>query len=152
MIASAQTGTGKTAAFLLPIIHRLITQPIIDDEVNVLVIVPTRELAVQIAQNLEAFSYFRLLALLPFTAAAMVHLLKAKKEHCRMVLTLPSTPGRMLSHLAAGYVRIKALKYLVLDEADRILNMGFYEDIMKIISFLPQERQTLLFQLLCRLK
>lgn len=146
LIASAQTGTGKTAAFLLPIIHQLISQPIMDDEINVLVIVPTRELAVQIAQNLEAFSYFTPISSIAVYGGGDGPSFESEKKALSHGVDIAiCTPGRMLSHLAAGYVRIKALKYLVLDEADRMLNMGFYEDIMKIISFLPQERQTLLF-------
>ncbi len=146
LIASAQTGTGKTAAFLLPILNELITQDKHEDEVNALVIVPTRELAVQIAQNLEAFSYFT-----PISSIAVYgggdgsSFESEKKALSNGVDVVICTPGRMISHLASGYVKIKGLKHLILDEADRMLDMGFYDDIMKIITYLPTERQTLLF-------
>lgn len=146
LIAAAQTGTGKTAAFLLPIIHELITKERHEDEVNAIVVVPTRELAVQIAQNLEGFAYFT-----PITSIAIygggdgVTFETEKKALMKGVDIVICTPGRMLSHLASGYARLKGLKYLILDEADRMLDMGFYDDIIKIIKHLPKEKQTLLF-------
>ena len=146
VIASAQTGTGKTAAFLLPIINELITTEHHEDEINSLVIVPTRELAIQIAQNLEAFSYFT-----PISSIAIyggkdgISFEQEKRALSNGVDIVICTPGKMISHLASDYVKIKKLKHLVLDEADRMLDMGFYDDIMRIISFLPVERQTLLF-------
>lgn len=146
VIASAQTGTGKTAAFLLPIINELITTDNHEDEINSLVIVPTRELAVQIAQNLEAFSYFT-----PISSIAIyggkdgISFEQEKRALSQGVDIVICTPGKMISHLASDYVKIKKLKHLVLDEADRMLDMGFYEDIMRIISYLPADRQTLLF-------
>ncbi len=145
VIASAQTGTGKTAAYLLPLIHRIITSKQ-DDHINALVIVPTRELAVQIAQNLEGLSYFT-----PVSSIAVYgggdgeSFSTEKKALSRGADIVICTPGRMISHLNQGYVQIKSLQYLVLDEADRMLDMGFYDDIMKIISFLPVKRQNLLF-------
>jgi len=145
IIASAQTGTGKTAAFLLPILNKLIASRI-EDQVNALVIVPTRELAVQIAQNLEALSYFT-----PISSIAVYgggdgsNFTNEKQALSRGADIVICTPGRMIAHLNMGYVKLKGLKYLVLDEADRMLDMGFYDDIMKIISFLPLERQNLLF-------
>ncbi len=146
LIASAQTGTGKTAAFLLPIIHELITAEKHEDEINALVIVPTRELAVQIEQNLEAFSYFT-----PVSSIAVYgggdgsSFETEKKALSQGVDFVICTPGRMISHLASGYVKTKGLKHLILDEADRMLDMGFFDDIMKIITYLPDQRQTLLF-------
>lgn len=145
IIASAQTGTGKTAAFLLPIIHKLLASRI-DDQVNALVIVPTRELAVQIAQNLEALSYFT-----PISSIAVYgggdgsSFSNEKQALSKGADIVICTPGRMIAHLNMGYVQLKGLQYLVLDEADRMLDMGFYDDIMKIISFLPGKRQNLLF-------
>lgn len=146
LIASAQTGTGKTAAFLLPIINKLITTEKSEEDINALVIVPTRELAIQIAQNLEAFSYFT-----PISSIAVYgggdgssfEIEKRALSHGADIVIC--TPGRLISHLIAGYVRISKLRYLILDEADRMLDMGFYDDIMKIITYLPIERQTLLF-------
>jgi ATP-dependent RNA helicase RhlE len=145
LIASAQTGTGKTAAFLLPIIHKLLANRI-EDQVNALVIVPTRELAVQIAQNLEALSYFT-----PISSIAVYgggdgsSFTNEKQALSRGADIVICTPGRMIAHLNMGYVKLEGLHYLVLDEADRMLDMGFYDDIMKIISFLPPVRQNLLF-------
>jgi ATP-dependent RNA helicase RhlE len=145
IIASAQTGTGKTAAFLLPIIHKLLASRI-EDQVNALVIVPTRELAVQIAQNLEALSYFT-----PISSIAVYgggdgsSFTNEKQALSKGADVVICTPGRMIAHLNMGYVRLAGLHYLVLDEADRMLDMGFYDDIMKIISFCPPVRQNLLF-------
>lgn len=145
IIASAQTGTGKTAAFLLPIINKLMASRI-DDQVNALVIVPTRELAIQIAQNLEGLSYFT-----PISSIAVYgggdgsNFTTEKQALSRGADIVICTPGRMIAHLNMGYVKLKGLQYLVLDEADRMLDMGFYDDIMKIISFMPHKRQNLLF-------
>lgn len=146
LIASAQTGTGKTAAFLLPIIHKLITSEKSEEDINALVIVPTRELAIQIAQNLEAFSYFTPISSIAVYGGGDGSSFETEKRalsHGADIVIC--TPGRLISHLMAGYVSIKQLKYLILDEADRMLDMGFYDDIMKIITYLPTERQTLLF-------
>lgn len=146
LIASAQTGTGKTAAFLLPIINELITTEKHEDDINALVIVPTRELAIQIAQNLEAFSYFTPISSIAVygggDGSSFENEKRALSQGADIVIC---TPGRMISHLMAGYVKIGKLKHLILDEADRMLDMGFFEDIMKIITHLPTERQTLLF-------
>ena len=145
IIASAQTGTGKTAAFLLPIINRLLASRH-DDQINALVIVPTRELAIQIAQNLEGLAYFT-----PISSIAVYgggdgsNFSTEKQALSRGADIVICTPGRMIAHLNMGYVRTQGLQYLVLDEADRMLDMGFFDDIMKIISFLPPKRQNLLF-------
>jgi superfamily II DNA/RNA helicase len=110
------------------------------------VIVPTRELAIQIAQNLEGLSYFT-----PISSIAVYgggdgsNFSTEKQALSRGADVVICTPGRMISHLNMGYVKLKGLQYLVLDEADRMLDMGFFDDIMKIISFLPHERQNLLF-------
>ncbi len=145
LIASAQTGTGKTAAFLLPIIHKIIQAPE-TDHINALIIVPTRELAVQIAQNLEGLSYFTPISSLAVygggDGASFVQERQALSRGAEIVIC---TPGRFIGHLNMGYVKLKQLQYLILDEADRMLDMGFNDDIMKIISFLPTKRQTLLF-------
>ncbi|MBS1663346.1 MAG: DEAD/DEAH box helicase [Bacteroidetes bacterium] len=145
LIASAQTGTGKTAAFLLPIINKLLASRH-DDQVNALVIVPTRELAIQIAQNLEGLSYFT-----PISSIAVYgggdgsNFSNEKQALSKGADIVICTPGRMIAHLNMGYVKMKGLQFLVLDEADRMLDMGFFDDIMKIISFLPPKRQNLLF-------
>lgn len=145
IIASAQTGTGKTAAFLLPIVNRLIGSRH-DDTVNALVIVPTRELAVQIAQNLEGLSYFTPISSIAVYGGGDGSSFSTEKQALsRGADVVICTPGRMIAHLNMGYVRLTGLQYLVLDEADRMLDMGFFDDIMKIISFLPPHRQNLLF-------
>ncbi len=145
LIASAQTGTGKTAAYLLPIIN-LLLKTHSDDQINALVIVPTRELAIQIAQNLEGLSYFTSISSIAVYGGGDGSNFSTEKQALsRGADIVICTPGRMISHLNMGYVKLKGLKYLVLDEADRMLDMGFYDDIMKIISFLPPQRQNLLF-------
>ncbi len=145
IIASAQTGTGKTAAFLLPLINKIITSGE-SDHINALIIVPTRELAIQIAENLEGLSYFTSISSLAVygggDGASFVQEKQALSKGADIVIC---TPGRMIGHLNNGYVKFKKLEYLVLDEADRMLDMGFNDDIMKIISFLPKKRQNLLF-------
>jgi superfamily II DNA/RNA helicase len=145
LIASAQTGTGKTAAYLLPIIHKLISSET-DGHVKALVIVPTRELAVQIEQQMQGFSYFTSLSSIAIYGGGDGNIFTQEKqalsEGTDVVIC---TPGRMIAHLNLGYVNITGLEYLVLDEADRMLDMGFHDDIMKIISFLPKKRQNLLF-------
>ncbi len=147
VIASAQTGTGKTAAFLLPLIHRLLNEPLPPDHsISALVIVPTRELAIQIAQYVEGLSYFTSISSIAVYGGgdgnAFVQEKKALSAGADIVVC---TPGKFISHLNMGYVKLKALRYLILDEADRMLDMGFYDDIMRIISTLPTKRQTLLF-------
>lgn len=145
IIASAQTGTGKTAAFLLPIINKIaMKHP--HEHVQALVIVPTRELAVQIEQQMEGFSYFTPVSSIAIygggDGATFSRERQALIEGTEVVIC---TPGRMISHLNMQYVDMSQLQFLVLDEADRMLDMGFFDDIMKIISFLPPKRQNLLF-------
>ena len=146
IIAAAQTGTGKTAAFLLPVLHNLLTHPHEGHAINCMIIVPTRELAVQIAQTLEGIAYFTDISSIAVyggsDGASFANERKALSTGADIVIC---TPGRMISHLNMGYVKIDALKYLILDEADRMLDMGFYEDIVKIISHMPKKRQNLLF-------
>ena len=145
IIASAQTGTGKTAAFVLPIIHKLISSRS-DEHINALIIVPTRELAVQIAQHLEGFCYFTSISSIAvYGGGDGFNFSTEKQALSRGADIVVCTPGRMIAHLNMGYVKLAGLQFLVLDEADRMLDMGFYDDIMKIISFLPEKRQNLLF-------
>ncbi len=146
IIAAAQTGTGKTAAFLLPVIHKLITQPHDGHKINAMVVVPTRELAVQITQTLEGISYYTSISFIAVyggTGGALFA--NEKKALTSGVDIVICTPGRMISHLNMGYVKLDGLKYLILDEADRMLDMGFYDDIIKILSYMPAHRQNLLF-------
>ncbi len=146
VIASAQTGTGKTAAFLLPLINNIISAPFDHNSITALIIVPTRELAVQIAQHMEGLSYFTSVSSIAVYGGgdgnAFVQEKKALSAGADVVVC---TPGKMLSHINMGYVKLQGLKYLVLDEADRMLDMGFYDDIMRIINALPAQRQNLLF-------
>ena len=146
IIASAQTGTGKTAAFLLPLIHKLITSSHDANHINALIIVPTRELAIQIGKTMEALSYFTSVSSIAVYGGGDGALFTAEKKALSTgVDVVVCTPGRMIAHLNMGYVKLDGLKYLVLDEADRMLDMGVNEDIMKIISYVPKQRQTLLF-------
>lgn len=144
-IACAQTGTGKTAAFLLPMLHKIINGPQ-GDFIKGLIIVPTRELAIQISQQLEGFSYFAgVSSLAVFGGGDGNVYANEKRSMTNGVDIVVCTPGRMISHLNMGYVKLDKLQFLVLDEADRMLDMGFFDDIMKIISYIRKQRQTLLF-------
>ena len=146
LIASAQTGTGKTAAFLLPIIQKLMTEPRDHHSVNALIIVPTRELAVQISQALEGMSYFTEVSGLPVYGGGDGELFTQEKKALSTGADIViCTPGRMIAHLNMGYVKLHDLKFLVLDEADRMLDMGFHGDILRIIGYLPKVRQNLMF-------
>ena len=144
IIASAQTGTGKTAAFLLPVLEKCLRdQP---NHIDTLIIVPTRELGLQIDQQLEGFSYF-----LPFSNIAVYGggdgkefevQKKALQQGTEIVV---ATPGKLLSLLNMGFANMKHLRHLVLDEVDRMLDMGFIDDIQRILTFLPETKQTLFF-------
>jgi len=146
IIAAAQTGTGKTAAFLLPVLNKLITQPHDNHKINAMIIVPTRELAVQITQTLEGVAYYTSVSFIAvYGGTGGAPFANERKALTSGVDIVICTPGRMISHLNMGYVKLDSLNYLILDEADRMLDMGFYEDIIKIISFMPAKRQNLLF-------
>jgi ATP-dependent RNA helicase RhlE len=146
IIAAAQTGTGKTAAFLLPLLHRLLTSPHTAGDINAMVIVPTRELAIQIAESIEGLSYFTdVSSIAVYGGGDGNSFTTEKKALTSGVDIVVCTPGRMIAHLNMGYVKLNGLKYLVLDEADRMLDMGFSDDLAKIITYLPKERQNLLF-------
>jgi len=144
MIACAQTGTGKTAAFILPILDKLVGKT--EEYTDTLVIVPTRELATQIDQQIQGFAYFVNVSSLPLYGGGdgsnWDQQKKALTEGANIIV---ATPGKLISHLNLGYVKFDKVKHLILDEADRMLDMGFIDDIQKIISFLPQQRQNLLF-------
>jgi superfamily II DNA/RNA helicase len=146
VIACAQTGTGKTAAFVLPIMSKLASLPAKLNYTSTLVIVPTRELALQIDQQLEGFGYYA-----PVSSVSVyggndsVGWDKQRLAIQNGVDFIIATPGRLIQHLRMGYVNLSRVEHLVLDEADRMLDMGFYEDIMEIVAQLPKKRQTLLF-------
>ncbi|MCH5717725.1 DEAD/DEAH box helicase [Niabella hibiscisoli] len=146
ILAFAQTGTGKTAAFLLPLINRLLTEESSTNGISAMIIVPTRELAIQISQHLEGLSYFtNLSSIAVYGGGNGNDFIQEKKAMTMGADIVVCTPGKMMAHIKMGYVKLQSLRYLVLDEADRMLDMGFYEDIMFIIGKLPQERQTMLF-------
>ena len=145
IIASAQTGTGKTAAFLLPIMNYLIdhNHP---DKVSTLIIVPTRELAIQISQHIEGLSYFTNISSIAIYGGNDGQSFVAEKKGLQMGADIVvCTPGRLIAHLNMSYTNLSGIQQLVLDEADRMLDMGFSEDLDKIIKALPEKRQTLLF-------
>ena len=145
IIGSAQTGTGKTAAFLLPVIQQIVASKK-SNKTRALVIVPTRELAMQIDQQMEGFSYFT-----PVTSIAVYGggdgslFAREKKALIEGAEVVICTPGRMIAHLLNTYVNFDGVETLILDEADRMLDMGFHDDIMKIIKHLPGKRQNLMF-------
>jgi len=144
LVAVAQTGTGKTAAFLLPLLDNQTKNPA--SQITSLVIVPTRELAVQIEQQLEGFSYFT-----PVSSLAIYGgrdgdaFTQERKALSGGVNCIIATPGRLLTHLNLGAEAFGNLQNLVIDEVDRMLDMGFVNDIEKIVNYLPKERQTLMF-------
>ncbi len=146
IIACAQTGTGKTAAFLLPLINNLQTENHDEDKVNAIIMAPTRELAQQIDQQMEGFSYFT-----PFSSVAVyggndAEAWGVQKNGLQLGADVViATPGRLLSHINLYDIDFSGVKYFILDEADRMLDMGFYDDIMKIEKLLPKERQTIMF-------
>ncbi|NBX11890.1 MAG: DEAD/DEAH box helicase, partial [Chitinophagaceae bacterium] len=145
VIASAQTGTGKTAAFLLPVMNQLLKN-YKDGAVGALIVVPTRELAIQIAQHIEGLSYFTNLSSIAIYGGSDAQNFVAEKKALQMGADIVvCTPGRLIAHLNMGYVNFKQLQFLVLDEADRMLDMGFQEDLNKILTHIPSSRQTLLF-------
>ena len=146
LIAVAQTGTGKTAAYLLPILNKLSEGGYPSDAINCIVMAPTRELAQQIDQQMEGFSYF-----MPVSSVAVyggndgILFEQQKKGLTLGADVVIATPGRLIAHLSLGYVDLSHVSFFILDEADRMLDMGFYDDIMQIVSYLPKERQTLMF-------
>lgn len=146
LIAVAQTGTGKTAAFLLPVMHKIAQLPDDQRHLNTLIIAPTRELAIQIDQQVEGLSYFTGVSSIPVYGGgdgdAFVTQKRALEAGADIVI---ATPGRMISLINGKNVDFSKLQHLILDEADRMLDMGFLGDIMRIISFIPKERQSLLF-------
>jgi ATP-dependent RNA helicase RhlE len=144
VIATAQTGTGKTAAFMLPILNKLADNPC--PHINTLIVVPTRELALQIDQQIQGFAYFlRASSIALYGGGDGMEFVEQKRAMENGVNIIVATPGKLISHLNMGYVNLSHLKHFVLDEADRMLDMGFSEDVKKIITFLPKERQNLMF-------
>ena len=146
LIGVAQTGSGKTAAFLLPVLNQLSKGGYPHDAINCIIMSPTRELAQQIDQQMEAFSYF--------TNSSSVAIyggndgIRFAQEQKGLTLgadVVIATPGRLLAHINMGYVDLSRVSFFILDEADRMLDMGFSDDIMQIAKLLPETRQTIMF-------
>ena len=145
LIACAQTGTGKTAAFVLPILSLLSSQKQ-NNKVKALIIAPTRELAKQIDMQIEGFSYFTNSSSYPIYGGGTGPEFENQKQALvKGTDIIICTPGRLMAHLKFDYFDTKHIDYLILDEADRMLDMGFYDDIIKIAKKIPESRQTLLF-------
>ena len=144
LIGVAQTGTGKTAAYLLPVINQLSKGGYPEDSINCIIMSPTRELAQQIDQQMEGF-------FMPISSVAIyggndgVRFEQEKKGLTLGADVVIATPGRLISHISLGYVDLSKVSFFILDEADRMLDMGFADDIMQIVKHLPKERQTIMF-------
>ncbi len=144
LIGCAQTGTGKTAAFLLPVLNKMVWDPIA--ATDTLVIVPTRELALQIYQALQGFCYHtNITSQVVYGGTDGISFEQEKKALLHGANVVIGTPGRLIAHLNMGNLKLENLRHLILDEADRMLDMGFVEDILKIINQAPKKRQTLMF-------
>lgn len=144
ILACAQTGTGKTATFLIPVLQDLVKNGA--NGTTTLIIVPTRELAIQIDQELQGFSYFT------DTTSKSVYggdkgmdWDEQKRAFTDGTNVIIATPGRLLAHLRLGYVKLQNLRHLILDEADRMLDMGFIDDIRDVLKYVPEKRQTMMF-------
>ena len=145
LLAAAQTGTGKTAGFVLPILHRLMGKPLVPKpgRPRCLILVPTRELAAQVEESVQTYGkHATLTSMVMFGGVNINPQFKALRGR---VDILVATPGRLLDHVGQRTVDLSGVEILVLDEADRMLDMGFIRDIRKVISILPKQRQTLLF-------
>ncbi|MCH5233164.1 MAG: DEAD/DEAH box helicase [Muribaculaceae bacterium] len=146
LLAIAQTGTGKTAAYLLPVLEQLVNENYPTDRVNCIIMAPTRELARQIDEQLQGFSYYVPVTSMPVYGGTDGITYEKQRQSLKSGADIIiATPGRLLSHINMGYVNLSRVSFFILDEADRMLDMGFYDDIMTIASHLPKERQTMLF-------
>jgi superfamily II DNA/RNA helicase len=146
VIGVAQTGTGKTAAFLLPILSRLSDGGFPERSIKCLVMSPTRELAQQIDQAMEGFSYYmNVSSVAVYGGNDGIRYEQEKRGLAMGADVVIATPGRLISHLSLGNIDLSKVSFFVLDEADRMLDMGFYDDIMQIVKHLPQHRQTIMF-------
>lgn len=146
IIGVSQTGTGKTAAYLLPILSRLSDGGFPDNTMKCLIMVPTRELAQQIDQSLEGFSYYlNLSSVAIYGGNDGIRYDQERKGLSMGVDIIIATPGRLKAHMNVEDIDFSNIAFFILDEADRMLDMGFSEDIMKIAEALPKERQTILF-------
>ena len=146
LLACAQTGTGKTAAYLLPVIDLICSGDYPQDRVNCIIMAPTRELAQQIDRQMQGFAYFLPISSLPIYGGTDGHTYEQQRKGLKSGADVViATPGRLIAHLQMGSVDLSQVSFFILDEADRMLDMGFYDDIMSIVKHLPKERQTLLF-------
>lgn len=144
LIACAQTGTGKTGAFVIPILNKLAGKE--NNTTDTIIVVPTRELAVQIDQQIQGLSYFISVSSLAIYGGGEGQDWSLQKsalaQGCDVIV---ATPGKLLSHIKMGNVKFDKVKHLILDEADRMLDMGFIHDLQMIVNELPKDRQTLMF-------
>ena len=139
MIGQAQTGTGKTTAFGVPLLEKLD----VDEGIQGLVVCPTRELAVQVAEELNRIGQVKGIRALPIYGGQDIgRQIRALKNRPQVIA---ATPGRLIDHIERKTIRLGSIKMVVLDEADEMLNMGFIEDIEKILAEMPKEKQTMLF-------
>ena len=146
LIGVAQTGTGKTAAYLLPILNKLSEGNYPEDAVNCVIMAPTRELAQQIDQAMEGFSYFmNVSSVAVYGGNDGIVFAQQKRGLTKGADVVIATPGRLIAHIQMGYVDLSRVSFFVLDEADRMLDMGFYDDIMQIVKLLPGKRHTIMF-------
>ena len=146
LIGIAQTGTGKTAAYLLPVLDRLSDGSYPENAVNCLIMVPTRELAQQIDQQVEGFSYFtNVSSTAVYGGNDGIRFEQEKRGFAMGADIVVATPGRLISHISLGNIDLSKVSFFILDEADRMLDMGFYDDIMQIVKQLPAKRQNMLF-------
>jgi superfamily II DNA/RNA helicase len=144
LIACAQTGTGKTAAFILPILNKISKSGVAN--LNTLILAPTRELAIQIDQQIQGFAYFLGISSIPIYGGGDGIVWEQQKKALELGADIVvATPGRLIALLAGGKMDLSSLQHLILDEADRMMDMGFSDDILKIVNYLPKERQTILF-------
>ncbi|MCR8559186.1 DEAD/DEAH box helicase [Mucilaginibacter sp. BJC16-A38] len=144
IIACAQTGTGKTGAYLLPVLDQIGKTN--KHHTSTLILAPTRELAQQIDQQVEGLAYFTGISSIAVFGGGDGSAYEQQRRGIQNnVNIIIATPGRLIAHLTSGVLKLNHLTHLILDEADRMLDMGFSDDIMKIISYLPKQRQTLLF-------
>ena len=147
LIGVAQTGTGKTAAYLLPVLSQLRDGGFPADAINCVIMAPTRELAQQIDQAMQGFSYYLegISSVAVYGGNDGIRYEQEKRGLALGADVIIATPGRLISHLSLGNVDLSRVSFFILDEADRMLDMGFYDDIMQIASFLPKQRQTIMF-------
>ncbi len=144
LIACAQTGTGKTAAFILPILNKISKNG--SSTLNTLILAPTRELAIQIDQQIQGFAYFLGISSIPIYGGGDGIVWEQQKKALETgAEIIVATPGRLIALLAGGKIDLTTLEHLILDEADRMMDMGFSDDILKIVNYLPKDRQTVLF-------